>query len=181
MRAFFRETLITVILSVVIFFILQTTVQSFVVVGCSMEPTFYQGQRILTNKVAYTFNEPERGDVIVFEPTSGGQADYIKRIIGAPGDTVAVKSGTVRVNGSQLEEPYIQIPPKYTHDQEKIPEDNYFVLGDNRNNSNDSHNGWTVPRQNIVGKAWLSIWPPSTWGVISNYSIQEQVAGAGSK
>jgi signal peptidase I len=181
MRTFFRETLITVILALVIFLLLQVTVQSFVVVGCSMEPTFYQGQRILVNKVAYNFHELERGDVIVFEPTNGGQADYIKRVIGVPGDTIAIKNEAVRVNGTKLQEPYIQDSSKYTFDQEKIAEDNYFVLGDNRNNSNDSHNGWTVPHENIVGKAWLSIWPPNAWGIISNYSIQEQVADAGSK
>ena len=181
MKTFLRETLITLILAVVIFFSLQITVQSFVVVGCSMEPGLHERQRLLINKVAYTFHEPERGDVIVFEPVNNRRADYIKRIIALPGDTVEVKMGTVYVNGSQLDEPYIKDPPKYTIHQEKVPKNNYFVLGDNRNNSNDSHNGWTVPHQNITGKAWLLIWPPGEWGLISNYSLQEQLASSGSK
>jgi len=181
MKTFLRETLITLILAVVIFFSLQITVQSFIVVGCSMEPSLYQGQRLLINKVAYTFHEPERGDVIVFEPANNQRVDYIKRIIALPGDTVEVKRGTVYVNGSQLDEPYIKDPPKYTIHQEKVPKNNYFVLGDNRNYSNDSHNGWTVPQQNIIGKAWLSIWPPGEWGLVSNYSLQEQLASSGSK
>ena len=175
MKTFLRETLITLILAVVIFFTLQITVQSFVVVGSSMEPGLHQRQRLLINKVAYTFHEPERGDVIVFEPANNRRADYIKRIIALPGDTVEVKMGTVYVNGSQLYEPYIKDPPKYTIHQEKIPLNNYFVLGDNRNNSNDSHNGWTVPHQNIIGKAWLSIWPPGEWGLAANYPLQEQI------
>ena len=82
--------------------------------------------------------------------------------------------GAVYVNGSQLDEPYIKTSPNYTFSQQKILENEYFVLGDNRNNSNDSHNGWTVPRQNIIGKAWLSIWPPSEWRLVPSYPLQDE-------
>jgi len=180
MKTFFREILLTLILAAVVFFLLQATVQTCVVVGASMEPSFHNGQRLLVNKAVYYLHEPERGDVIVFQPVENRRGDYIKRIIALPGDTVAVKKGVVYVNGSQLDESYIKNPPSYTIEQQKIL-DNYFVLGDNRNNSDDSHNGWVVPRQNIIGKAWLSLWPPDKWGPVANYPLQEQLAGAMSK
>jgi len=174
-KSFLREILVTIILAIVIFFALQTTIQSFIVVGSSMEPGLHEGQRLLINKAVYFFQEPERGDIIVFYPPDNPQVDYIKRIIALPGDTIEVKKGAIYVNGSQLNEPYIKDPPEYTIHEQKIPGDKYFVLGDNRNNSSDSHNGWTVPRQNIIGKAWLSIWPPTEWELVPNYSLQEQL------
>ncbi len=181
MKNFFREILITIILAVAVFFLLQATVQSFVVIGASMKPSFYTGQRLLVNKAVYYFHEPEWADVIVFEPVGGRGADYIKRIIALPGDTVEVKKEAVYVNGSRLDESYINNAPRYTIKQQKIPENKYFVLGDNRNNSDDSHNGWLVPRQNIVGKAWLSIWPPDEWGLVPHYTLPEQLVSAMSK
>ena len=173
MRAFIRDIVITVILAVVIFFILQFTVQNFVVIGASMRPNFEEGQRVVASKLAYQFGEPERGDVIVFEPPNGGRDDYIKRIIGLPGDRVEVKDGVVYVENLPLDEPYISQPPGYTYSVEIIPENEYWVLGDNRNNSNDSHTGWTVPRENIIGKAWLIIWPPDQWRVVSDYFTED--------
>lgn len=178
MKAFFREILITVALALGIFFLLQATIQSFIIVGISMKPSLQDGQRLLVNKASYYLHEPERGDVLIFQPPGNKQEDYIKRVIALPGETVEIKKETVYVNGSPLKETYIKTPPQYTLEPEKIPEGSYFVLGDNRNNSNDSHNGWVVPRQNIVGKAWLSIWPPDTWGFIPDYSSSEQLASA---
>ena len=176
MKTFLREILVTLVLAVVIFFLLQTTVQSFVIIGSSMEPNLQEEDRLLISKVVYKFHEPERGDVIVFHPPNNQQADYIKRIIALPGETVEVRKGVVYINGHQLDERhYIEAVPKYTLPQQKIPEDEYFVLGDNRNNSNDSHNGWTLPRENIIGKAWLSLWPPSKWEVVPNYQRQQQL------
>ncbi len=181
MRVFLREILGPIFLAVVIFLILQATMQSFVVIGSSMKPSLYDGQRLVINKVVYSFHEPEWGDVIVFEPPNNRQADYIKRIIALPGDTVEIKMGVVYVNGSPLNEPYIKDQPSYTLHPKEVPENDYFVLGDNRNNSNDSHNGWTVPRQNIIGKAWLSIWPPRQWGVVTSYELAEQLTNSSPK
>ncbi len=178
MITFFREILITAILALLIFFTVQATVQTFVVVGSSMRPSFQDGERLLVTKITYKLHQPERGDVVIFEPPDNRQTDYIKRIIALPGDTVEVKMGAVYVNGSQLDEPYINNPPSYTLEEQKIPEKSYFVLGDNRNNSNDSHRGWVVPRQNIVGKAWLSIWPPDKWGLVPDYPLQEQLTAS---
>ena len=175
MKTFLREILITAILALLIFFTVQTTLQTFVVVGPSMLPSFKDEQRLLVNKVVYYFHEPERGDVVIFQSPNNRQEDYIKRIIALPDDTVEVKNGAVYVNGSKLDEPYIKNPPSYTLAEQKIQEDSYFVLGDNRDNSNDSHRGWVVPRQNLVGKAWLSIWPLDNWGIVPDYPLQEQL------
>ncbi|MCL0053300.1 signal peptidase I [Dehalococcoidales bacterium] len=175
MRAFLREILGALILAVVIIFLL-TTVQPSVVVGISMEPTLEPEQRLLINKVVYKFDDPERGDVIVFHLPDRHQADpYIKRIIGLPGEVVEIKDGEVYIHKPDgtvwlLDEPdYIE----KTHRPFKgdiIPENEYFVLGDNRNNSTDSRNGWTVNREDIIGKAWLSLWPPDKWGLVPHYN-----------
>jgi len=178
MRVFLREILGLILLAVVIFLLLQVVMPRFEVVGSSMEPNLHDGQRLLINKAVYFFREPEAGEVIVFQPPNNRRADYIKRIIALPGDVVEVKMGVVYVNGSPLDEPYIKDEPSYTLSPKEIPENSYFVLGDNRNNSNDSHNGWTVPRQNITGKAWLSIWPPSQWGLVTDYPLTEQLTSS---
>ena len=178
MKTFLREVLGTIILAAVIFFVLQATVQSFIVIGISMEPNFHSGQRLLVNKAVYYFHEPERGDVLVFQPPENKQEDYIKRVIGLPGDTVEIKEKTVYVNGLPLNETYIKNPPSYTAKEQKVPLNSYFVLGDNRNNSNDSHNGWFAPRQNIVGKAWISIWPPDKWRFVLDYHLPDSVVSA---
>jgi len=178
MRTFLREVLLTVVLALVIFLLLHATVQSFIVVGSSMEPNFQEGERLVTNKLVYKLHQPERGEVIVFHPPNNQQTDYIKRVIALPGDSVEVKNGVVYVNGTKLDEPYIKEPPAYTLTERKILENEYFVLGDNRNSSNDSHNGWTVPRQNIIGKAWLVFWPLKEWGLVRHYPLQEQPASS---
>jgi signal peptidase I len=179
MRAFLRDILGILIVAVVIFLILQATIQSYTVIGSCMEPNLQdEGQRLLISKVVYHFHEPERGDIIVFHPPHKSQENppYIKRIIGLPGDTIEIKEGVVYINGSPLDEPYVENQANYFVAEREIPENEYFVLGDNRPNSDDSHNGWTVPRQNIIGKAWLSIWPPSEWGLVPHYALQEQLA-----
>ena len=143
----------------------------------SMEPNLYEGQRIIISKVIYHFHEPERGDIIIFPNPNDPDEEYIKRIIGLPGEVVEIKDGIVYLHqpdGSVLtldESEYITKPDKDYFISNTIPADNYFVLGDNRSNSYDSRTGWTVPRQDIVGKAWLSIWPMSDWGLAPNYSF----------
>ena len=184
MRAFFREILVIIILAIVIFVGLQFVVQDYIIREYSMVPSLQEGERVLVNKVVYKLHEPEMGDVIVFRPPppySSEANPFIKRIVALPGDTVEIKKGSVYVNGSELDEPYIMQPPNYTFQEQKVPEDNYFVLGDNRNSSNDSHTGWTVPRQNIIAKAWLSIWPPGEWGLVTHYPLQEQLVSSTSK
>lgn len=181
MKTFLREIGIIVLLGVIICFLIQATIQRFTVIGLCMEPGFHDEQQLLVNKVVYHLHEPERGDVIILHPPGDMEGPFIKRIIALPGDTVEVKEGIVYVSGSPLEEPYIKEPPRYTFQQYIIPPDTYFVLGDNRNNANDSHTGWVLPRQNIVGKVWLSIWPPSKWGLIPTYPLEEQITKPMSK
>jgi signal peptidase I len=166
----FREVGITVLIAVAIFAILRLTVQSYTVVMSSMEPNFQQGECIMVNKVCYRASAPQRGQVIIFDPPFDSPHPYIKRVIGLPGDIVEIKDGKVSINGTPLEEEYIMAPPDYAMPATEVPEDEYFVLGDNRNNSNDSHTGWTVPRDNIIGRAWFVYWPPSRWGVVKHYS-----------
>ncbi len=171
MWSLLRQILGTVVLAVAIFFLLSITVQSSIVVGNSMEPGIKDGQWLIINKAVYAFHEPERGDIIVFQPPYNWHDDYIKRIIALPGEAIEIKEKVVYVNGSPLDEPYIIDAPDYTLSQYRIPDGSYFVLGDNRNVSSDSHNGWTVPRQNIVGKAWLSVWPLNEWEFVPNFSL----------
>jgi signal peptidase I len=169
----FREVVITVLIAVAVFALLRLTVQSYTVVMSSMEPNFHQGDCIMVSKVAYRSSGPQRGQVIVFNPPPPNEESrypFIKRVIGLPGDTVEISDGKVFVNGTALEEEYIMAPPNYTMPATEVPENEYFVLGDNRNNSNDSHTGWMVPRDSIIGKAWFIYWPPSRWGIVKHYS-----------
>ncbi len=177
MKIFLRDVLTTFILAAVVYVGLRATIQDYIIRQSSMEPTFQEGQRVLVNKVVYKFHQPERGDVIILQPPRSygpRTIPFIKRIVALPGESVEVKNGGVYVNGFRLNEPYTKEPPVYTYYLKKVPENEYFVLGDNRNNTDDSHRGWTVPRQDIIGKAWLSIWPPEKWGLVTNYDLPRQ-------
>lgn len=180
MKNFVREFLITIVLAVIIFLVAQQTIQTYEVFMSSMEPSFHEGQRVVVNKAVYVFGEPQRGDVIIFRAPNGSGDDFIKRVIGLPGDTIEVKDQAVFVNGVKLDEPYVADTPDYTMPPRVVPKDQYFVLGDNRRHSNDSHNNWYVDREDIRGKAWLSTWPPDDWGVVDNYPLNEQIANASS-
>jgi signal peptidase I len=170
MKSFLRETIITLLIAVVIFLGLQMVIESRIIPSSSMEPTLQIGQRLIISKLEYRFGEPERGDIIVFHPPNQDwdSIPYIKRVIGLPGETVEIKDNAVYIDGQALEEPYIKSDIKYTMALVTVPDDEYFVMGDNRNVSADSHTGWTVPAENIIGKAWFSSWPPSSWGFIED-------------
>ena len=169
-----REVVITVLIAVAVFVCLRLTVQSYTVVMSSMYPTFEEGECIMVNKMSYRSSGPQRGDVIVFNPPFDSQFPFIKRVIGLPGETVEIKDGKVFIDGIPLEEDeYIKEPPDEPMPATEVPENEYFVLGDNRTNSNDSRNNWTVPQDNIIGKAWFTYWPPSRWKVVKHYSYPE--------
>jgi signal peptidase I len=168
---FLRDIIVPIAVGLVAFVIFHTTVGSFKVYGLSMWPTVEDGEYILVNKAAYFFNEPHHGDIIIFRSPNDPNTDLIKRIIAMPGDTVEIRDKTVFVNDTPLVEPYIIDPPNYIYLPEEISADHYFVLGDNRNNSSDSHKRWTVPRQNIIGKAWITYWPPYRWRLIQHYTL----------
>jgi len=166
-----RDFILPILLAVAIYALLHVSVASFKVYGTSMMPTIRPEEYIMVSKAAYFFGQPERGDVVVLSSPNEADKDLIKRIIGLPGDTIEIKNRTVFVNGKPVVEPYIAEPPNYAFPQTQMPDGQYFLLGDNRNHSADCHLGWTVPRQNIIGKAWITYWPPYLWGAIENYPL----------
>jgi len=164
----YHSYLITIIAILVVFLGLHAAIQSSIVLGSSMEPNFESGQRLIVNKIVYKFDGIKRGDVVILHPPSDANVEYIKRVIALPGETVEIRNGFVYINGEPLDEPYISDAPNYTVRKLVVPQECCYVLGDNRNNSNDSHIWGPLPEHNIIGKVWLSVWPPSDWEIISN-------------
>lgn len=164
--SFLLETIQTIVMAVALYFLIDSVVARVRVENISMEPTLQPGEFILVNRLAYRLGDFNYGDVIVFHYPPNPQEDYIKRVIGLPGDEVKIQDGVVTVNGYPLTEPYISAPPQYTGTW-KIPEDQIFVLGDNRNSSSDSHSWGYVPRENVVGKALVIYWPFNQLKILS--------------
>jgi signal peptidase I len=179
-----REVVETLLLAALIFFLVRLVVLNFKVDGDSMLPNLTNDEMLLVNRNAYQhvainggdfypFDPPERGDVIVFDPPNNSDKPYIKRIIGLPGEEVTFGDGHVFINGTMLEEDYItdrtRCGPTDKCDV-VVPEDSVFVLGDNRRNSLDSRRFGSVPIKDIVGKAWLSYWPPADFGFVPHES-----------
>jgi len=155
-------------ISVVLGAILAIVIRQFVaearyIPSGAMQPTLQVNDRLIINKLAYRFHGPARGDIVVFQPPESlHQNDaFIKRLMGLPGDIVEVKNGQLYINGEPQTEPYIAAKPDYQYGPVTVPPDSYLVLGDNRNNSYDSHNSYWgfVPRQNIIGKATQRFYP----------------------
>lgn len=166
-----REAIETIFLTAVLFFLIQVFVQNFRIQGPCMEPNLHDGQRLVINKIVYHLHPPQRGDIIVFRCPFDPKRDFIKRVIGLPGEEVEVKRGRVYINGRELKEPYVANPATYSWGPKVLGPDEFFVLGDNRSNSNDSHNWGPLHRKYIVGKACISYWPPKDWGLIPHYSF----------
>jgi len=161
----FLDILETLIFSVLLFLAIDAISARIRVDGLSMVPTLKDGEFVLVNKLAYKLGQPQQGDVIVFHFPRDPEQDYIKRIIGLPGDFIRIENGQVFVNNVALDEPYIAEAPDYQSEW-SVPEGTLFVLGDNRNNSSDSHRWGPVPMEQVVGKALFVYWPPADWGVI---------------
>jgi signal peptidase I len=176
----------TIGLSVFLAFGFRTFVaQAFYIPSGSMLPTLQIDDKLIVDKISYRFTNPVRGDIIVFEPTAKLQQEkddngnqkfkdvFIKRVIGIPGDRVEVKNGKVYINGQSIVENYLDEAPNYNWSSTKltpdgiVPKDNYLVLGDNRNNSYDSHYWGFVPKAKIVGKATVRFWPMNHIGGIN--------------
>ncbi len=166
-KRFALDILETIILAVILYIGINTVSARVKVEGVSMIPTLQDGEYILVNRLAYKIGEPQRGDIIVFtSPTNEGQ-DLIKRVIGLPGETITIRDGVVKVNGVPLSESYIAQAPAYTGEW-VVPEGQLFVLGDNRNDSQDSHQWGLLPIENVIGKAVLIYWPPKEWKLINH-------------
>ena len=156
------EYLQSVLLAVVLaLFIITFVVQSFIVTGPSMEPTLRSGERLLINKFVYRFTDPARGNIVVFHPLARPREDYIKRVIAVAGETVEIRDGKVWVDGTALIEPYIKEPTYGQFGPVRVPRGKIFVLGDNRNNSQDSRykEVGLVSLNSVIGKAMIRYWP----------------------
>jgi signal peptidase I len=149
--------------------VIHFTVQNYMVDGTSMLPGLQNNQYVLVNKLAYLFHVPERGDVIVFHWPVDTNKDLIKRVIGVPGDVIVIDNKTVRVNGVLLNEPYISAPANPAGNTWVVRPNEYFVMGDNRQVSDDSRDWGFVPKDYIIGKAVFVYWPLNSWHFINTY------------
>jgi signal peptidase I len=175
-----RELLETILLTVVIFAVINFATGRFRIEGPSMRPNLEEGQYLIVNKLVYRLHPPQRGDIIVFNHPRNTDRDLVKRVIGLPGESVQIRDGQVYINETLLAEPYITYrattrgPIQY-----QLGPDEYFVLGDNRPNSDDSRHWGALKRDQIVGKAWISYWPPNSWGGVAHYSFPKDSVGVG--
>jgi len=181
-KGFLQEILETLGLAVLLFLVINIISARVRVDGYSMRPTLDDGEFVLINRLAYQFGSFQRGDIIVFRPPMYPEADffrrllglpnisddyedYIKRVIGLPGDIVSIRDKTVFINGAPISEAYIAEAPDYAGEW-TVPGGNLFVLGDNRNNSADSHAWGFLPEQNVLGKALVIYWPFKDWKLL---------------
>jgi signal peptidase I len=178
-KSVLRESVETVVLVLLIYALVRTFLfENYRVLGQSMEPSLENDQFLMVNKLGYRLHEPERGDIVVFRDPNSDRRKLIKRVIGLPGEVVEVRNGQVFINDRLLQEPYVAIPARYSHPPVPIPEGSLFVLGDNRNNSSDSHNWGPLPRERIVGRAWISYWPPRLWGPVRHEAYSDLAPGS---
>jgi len=167
----------TIVLSAVLAFGIRSFVaEARYIPSGSMLPTLQINDRLIIDKLSYDFRAPERGDIVVFQPTDALKAQnfkdaFIKRVIGLPGDKVEVKGRQVYVNDQPLREKYIEDQPNYQFGPVTVPPNEYLVLGDNRNNSYDSHYWGFVPRDKIIGRAVVRFWPPNRVGELSQEAV----------
>ena len=194
-----RRSLLDIIkalaLAAAFFFVVQSVLQNYQVLGQSMEPNLHSGQHVIVNKAAYMsvdvdrlskfipfydvedgsemhlLGEPQRGDVVVVRSPQESGKRLVKRIVALPGDSLEIEGGTIRINGESISEPYV-LGNTRDRDKSTIPEGHYFVLGDNRTRSNDSNNFGPIHESQIIGKAWLVYWPLGDFGPVDSFAIQ---------
>ena len=194
-----RRSLLDIIkalaLAAAFFFVVQSVLQNYQVLGQSMEPNLHSGQHVIVNKAAYMsvdvdrlskfipfydvedgsemhlLGEPQRGDVVVVRSPQESGKRLVKRIVALPGDSLEIEGGTIRINGESISEPYV-LGNTRDRDKSTIPEGHYFVLGDNRTRSNDSNNFGPIHESQIIGKAWLVYWPLGDFGLVDSFAIQ---------
>ena len=169
-KRFVLDIIETLALAAILFFGINLVSARVRVDGFSMQPTLEDGEFVLVSKVNYQFGDVERGDIVVFHFPLDPEQELIKRVIGLPSDTISVQNGQVSVNGWVMDEPYIAAAPAYSGEW-IVPDGQLFVLGDNRNDSSDSHSWGYLPLEKVVGKAVVIYWPPPFWKVIQHTAI----------
>lgn len=168
---FIQTTVVALSIFVIAYLFL---VQPHQVKGSSMIPNFIDQEYILTDKISYRFHEPQREDVIIFTAPNNPEYEYIKRIIGLPGERIKIERGVIFINNEQLTEDYLPdsfqtLSGRFLKEGQtySIPDNQYFVIGDNRNHSSDSREWGSVPRSNIIGRAWFRYWPLTEVGLVN--------------
>lgn len=188
-----REIIEAVALALIVFLVIQTGVRNFKVEGASMQPTLEGGQYLLVNKIVYfkldmarlsrvipfwkvdqpherfALRPPQRGEVIVFHYPKDVTKDFVKRVIGLPGEKIGVEGGDVFIDGQQLDEPYLTSRDTSSANAIILGENEYYVMGDNRRGSNDSRNWGPVAGELVLGKVWFVYWPFSKRHIISGF------------
>lgn len=176
LKKFIREFLEIILIAGGLFLAVNTATARVRVESISMEPNLYEGQFVVVNRLAYRWANPERGDIIVFHFPNNTAKRYIKRVIGLSGDFVSANDGQMFVNGIPLVEPYLAATPGYQGEW-TVGEGELFVLGDNRNNSNDSKNWGMLKLEEVIGKAVFIYWPLGDFGLIPHYDLLGNVEG----
>lgn len=169
---FFLDFLETIVVALSIFVVVYLfLMQPHEIKGSSMEPNFYNNEYILTDKISYRLHEPQRGDIVIFKAPVNPDVDYIKRVIGLPGDRIKIQSGTVYLNGEKLKEDYLRdqtylFPGSFMSEGVEItvPEGKLFLMGDNRPHSSDSRQFGPVALDSIIGRAFFRYWPITALG-----------------
>jgi signal peptidase I len=165
-KSFLRDLLEIVLLALVIYFVIMFLVQTVHVMGQSMEPTLNNNDFLIASKISYHLHAPERGDIVVFRPSTDPSHDYIKRVIGVPGDHLRISHAQIFINGHQLKESYLNEQWTWSDTwnngtEDLVPADSFFLMGDNRNHSTDSRFLGYQKKDQFLGKAWVRVWPLS--------------------
>jgi len=167
LKLFLLDLIQTLVLAGILYLGINAITARIRVQSISMQPTLYEKDFVIVNKLAYRLGSPTRGDIIVFQPPMDPNGEpYIKRVIGLPGDTIKIQDGKVYVNDVLLQESYLKSPPGYQGTW-IVPADSLFVLGDNRNNSADSHQWGMLPLKNVIGKALVVYYPIDHWKILN--------------
>ena len=161
-----------VLAGLLIVFFRNFVFQNYIVEGNSMLPTLLPNERVIVGRINYLLGKPQRGDVIVFEYPNDPSRDFVKRIIGLPGETVSIDNGIVSIDGKPLPpEIYLEYTAPTSLDPQTLGDDQYFVMGDNRPGSSDSRSWGPLPRRNIIGKAWLVYFPLNRFGIVPHVDL----------
>ena len=170
LRRFFWELFQMVVITLALYFGIDAAIGRVQVESISMLDSIKPNELLMVSKFAYRNNDFQRGDVVVFHYPNDPTEDYIKRVIGIPGDVIEIKNSVVMVNGTEINEPYIKESPIYNGTW-VVPEAYLFVLGDNRNHSSDSHEWGFVPFENVFGRAFLIYWPLDQFELLNRMDI----------